>query len=265
MNHQMVLKEKLVVENISKQFNLRSGEILNVIQDVSFSVSDGQFMTLLGPSGCGKSTLLRIIDGLIKPTKGKVYLNDKEIISPTKDCGMVFQAYTLFPWLTVQRNVEFGLKYQNVSPDEKKRTADKFIDLVGLSEYRDFFPKSLSGGMQQRVAIARTLAANPEILLMDEPFGALDTQTRAIMQENLLDIWEKTKKTILFVTHDIEEAIYLADTIFICTARPARIKTQIDISISRPRDFHMKTSVPFTEIKSKIIDIIRDEALKALE
>lgn len=261
----MNLDQKLVVDNISKKFQLDSGEYFYAIKNISLTVEEGHFITILGPSGCGKTTLLKIVAGLIESSEGEIFLNGKKIEGPSIECGLVTQAYTLFPWLTAEKNIEFGLRLKKVEPKERKKIVDKLLDLIGLSEYKNFYPKSLSGGMKQRVAIARTLAVEPEILLMDEPFGALDTQTRSIMQENLLDIWEKTRKTVLFVTHDIEEAIFLSDVIYISTASPGTIKTKLDITLPKPRDFRIKTQKEFVDIKSKIIEIIRQEAIKAVD
>jgi NitT/TauT family transport system ATP-binding protein len=219
---------------------------------------------IVGPSGCGKSSLLRLVAGLIEPTTGEIRVSGRPVTRPGKDRGMVFQSYTLFPWLTVQKNVEFGLKIAGLGAEERTRIARRFLSEVGLEGFENNYPKQLSGGMMQRVALARALANDPELLLMDEPFGALDSQTRTLMQELLLRIWEHSKKTVLFITHDIEEAILLGDHVYVMTARPGAIKEKIDIDLPRPRPSDATTSPPFIALKRRIMALIHDEAVRAL-
>ncbi|AEF95907.1 ABC transporter ATP-binding protein [Methanotorris igneus] len=252
---------KLELINITKKYITEKKEIL-AVDNVSLSVEENEFISIVGPSGCGKSTLLRIIAGLEKPTSGKVLLDGKEVKEPSAERGMVFQQYTLMPWRTVLKNVTFGLEIKKIPKEEQIKIAKKFIKMVGLEGFEDAYPYQLSGGMQQRVAIARTLANDPEIVLMDEPFGALDTQTRAILQNELLKIWQKEKKTVLFVTHSVDEAVYLSDRIVVMTARPGKIKKIIPIELKRPRD---RTSIEFLEYKKKIVDELKDEVLKAMK
>ncbi|MGI6226226.1 MAG: ABC transporter ATP-binding protein [Peptococcales bacterium] len=254
---------KLQIDNVSKVFGTNNNQVI-ALDKTTFDVKEGEFVTILGPSGCGKSTILRIIAGLTDTSSGKALLDGKEITSPGKDRGMVFQTYTLFPWLTVQENIEFGLELKNIPKKERAEIALHYLDLIGLKGFENHYPKNLSGGMKQRVAIARALANDPEILLMDEPFGALDAQTRAIMQEVLLNAWQESKKTILFVTHDVEEAIFLGDTIYVMTARPGRLKKKIPVPLERPRVFEMKNSPIFLEKKQELLALIRKESLKAI-
>ncbi|SFR04295.1 ABC transporter ATP-binding protein [Desulfoscipio geothermicus] len=253
---------KLVIKSVSKTFQTKKARV-TALQETTFDVREGEFVTILGPSGCGKSTILRVVAGLVEPSSGQVLLDGREIKSPGADRGMVFQSYTLFPWLTVQKNIEFGLELKNVDKRARAEIAQHYLKLIGLSGFENVYPVNLSGGMKQRVAIARALANEPEILLMDEPFGALDAQTRTIMQELLLSIWEETKKTIMFVTHDVEEAIFLGDTIYIMTARPGRIKEKIRVGLPRPRDYAVKDAPEFLEIKRRILELIREESIKA--
>jgi NitT/TauT family transport system ATP-binding protein len=227
-------------------------------------VAEQEFSVIVGPSGCGKSSLLRLVAGLIEPSAGKISLDGKEVTRPGKDRGMVFQSYTLFPWLTVRDNVEFGLKIGGVPAAERARIAAHYISEVGLEGFETSYPKQLSGGMMQRVALARALANDPAILLMDEPFGALDSQTRSLMQELLLKIWEHSHKTVLFITHDIDEAILLGDRVHVMTARPGRIKERVEIDIQRPRTVDVAMSLEFIALKRRITALIHDEALKAM-
>jgi ABC-type nitrate/sulfonate/bicarbonate transport system ATPase subunit len=205
-----------------------------------------------------------LVAGLIEPTEGAIWLDAKRVTGPGRDRGMVFQSYTLFPWLTVQKNVEFGLELRGLPAAERSQIARRFIAEVGLEGFETAYPKQLSGGMMQRVALARALANDPEILLMDEPFGALDSQTRSLMQELLLKIWEHSKKTVLFITHDIDEAILLGDHVHVMTARPGRIKEKIAIGLPRPRSVEATTSEPFIRLKRRIMGLIHDEAVRAL-
>ncbi len=218
---------------------------------------------MLGPSGCGKSTLLRIVAGLDRPSAGRVLLDGRAVRGPGADRGMVFQSYTLFPWLTVAENIAFGLQERGVPQSRRREVVAAYVETVGLSGFENHYPKQLSGGMQQRTAIARALANDPEILLLDEPFGALDNQTRALMQELLLGIWERERKTVLFVTHDIEEAIFLASRVVVMTARPGRIKAEVPVDLPHPRPYTVKTSPDFMALKARLTDEIRAEALRA--
>ncbi|WP_456419479.1 ABC transporter ATP-binding protein [Methanocaldococcus infernus] len=252
---------KLIIENVSKVFKLEDKEV-KALDNINLEIKENEFFTVMGPSGCGKTTLLRIIAGLEKPSSGKVLLDGKEVKGPGADRGVVFQQYTLMPWRTVLKNVTFGLELKGLPKEEREKIAKKFIELVGLKGFENAYPHQLSGGMQQRVAIARTLANNPEIVLMDEPFAALDAQTRAILQNELLKIWEKDKKTVFFVTHSIDEAIYLSDRVAIMTARPGRIKEIVEIDLERPRD---KNSVEFLKYRKKIVEILKEEVLKTIK
>lgn len=254
---------KLLVRNVSKVFNFHR-EKVTALENLSLDVAEGEFVTILGPSGCGKSTLLKIIAGLTQPSSGTIYLDGKPVNGPGRDRGMVFQSYTLFPWLTVRQNIEFGLKLQGLSNGEIQGRVNRYIQLIGLAGFESAYPRNLSGGMKQRVAIARALAADPEVLLMDEPFGSLDTQTRALMQELLVQIWEETKKTIIFVTHDVEEGIFLGDTLYVMTARPGYFKARVAVPLERPRRYEIKSSKVFLEIKQDVTELIRAETLKSL-
>jgi NitT/TauT family transport system ATP-binding protein len=255
---------KLHIHNVSKTYRSDGQEVL-AIDEIDLKIKNEEFATILGPSGCGKSTLLRIVAGLIKPTKGIVRLDGNVISRPGQDRGMVFQSYTLFPWLTVTENIRFGLEISGMVKSKQEQIAQEFVEKVGLKGFEKTYPRGLSGGMKQRVAIARALANNPAILLLDEPFGALDAQTRALMQELLTQIWEELHKTILFVTHDVEEAIFLSDRVFIMTARPGKIKAEIDISLERPRSYEMKATESFLNLKKQALALIREEAIKATQ
>jgi len=237
------LPPKLRVDSVGKRFELRSGESIDAVRDSSFDVRPNEFCVLLGPSGCGKSTVLRMMAGLETPTSGKLYLDDREIVGPGRNRGMVFQNYTSFDWLTVQKNVEYGMKCNGVPAAERKRRADYFIDLVRLNKFRDVHPSQLSGGMKQRVAIARTLANEPDILLMDEPFGALDAETRWNMQELMVSIMETTETTVVMVTHDIEEALYLGDRIVFFSKHPGTVISDSEIAFKGGRRFKQKEAV----------------------
>ncbi len=255
---------KLQIEKVFKVFSQRGREIL-AIENISLQIKNKEFTTILGPSGCGKSTLLRIVAGLTKPTQGVVRLDGKVVSGPGQDRGMVFQSYTLFPWLTVKENIQFGLELSGMEKSKQEEIVQEFIEKVGLKGFEGAYPKELSGGMKQRVAIARALANNPDILLLDEPFGALDAQTRSLMQELLTQVWEDLHKTILFVTHDVEEAIFLSDRVFVMTARPGKIKAEIEIPLERPRNYEMKSSEAFINLKKQALALIREEAIKATQ
>jgi ABC-type nitrate/sulfonate/bicarbonate transport system ATPase subunit len=257
---------KLLIDGVSRVFpGVRGGAPTRALEPTRLEVAENDFITILGPSGCGKSTLLRIVAGLDRPSAGKVLLDGRTVKGPGPDRGMVFQSYTLFPWLTVSENIAFGLREKGVPPARRREIIGTYVERVGLIGFENHYPKQLSGGMQQRTAIARALANNPEILLLDEPFGALDNQTRALMQELLLGIWERERKTVLFVTHDIEEAIFLASRVVVMTARPGRIKAEVAVDLPHPRDYRMKTSPQFSELKARLTEEIRVEAVLAAE
>jgi NitT/TauT family transport system ATP-binding protein len=255
---------KLRIEDVTLRFLPKGGKPVTALDRISLDVAEEEFSVIVGPSGCGKSSLLRLVAGLIEPSAGMISLDGKVVTRPGRDRGMVFQSYTLFPWLTVQDNVEFGLKLGGMALAERKRIAKRYIEQVGLNGFEKSYPKQLSGGMMQRVALARALANDPEILLMDEPFGALDSQTRSLMQELLLNIWEQSHKTVLFITHDIDEAILLGDRVHVMTARPGRIKEVVEIDIARPRNVDVLTSIEFIAIKRRIMALIHDEAVRAM-
>jgi ABC-type nitrate/sulfonate/bicarbonate transport system ATPase subunit len=257
---------KLVIDNVSRIFPaVRGGTPTRALEPTNLSVADNDFVTILGPSGCGKSTLLRMVAGLDTPTTGRILLDGKAITGPGADRGMVFQSYTLFPWLTVSENISFGLRERGMSQRERNDIARQWLEKVGLTSFANHFPKQLSGGMQQRTAIARALANDPKILLLDEPFGALDNQTRALMQELLLGIWERERKTVIFVTHDIEEAIFLASRTVVMSARPGRIKADIPVDLPHPRHYTIKTTPAFSDLKARLTEEIRVEAVLAAE
>lgn len=253
---------KVVIDGVSKVFTGKKRQV-TALAEASFTVAPSEFVTILGPSGCGKSTILKIVAGLEPPSSGRVLLDGQEITGPGSDRGMVFQTYTLFPWLTVRENIEFGLDVAGKTKAERKAVSDHYIEKIGLKGFESFFPRDLSGGMKQRVAIARALANDPEVLLMDEPFGALDAQTRTVMQELLLNVWDESHKTILFVTHDVDEAVFLGDTIYVMTARPGRIKAKIDVTLPDERTFDLKLTDEFMGIKKEVMGLIREEAWKA--
>ena len=253
---------KLLIESVSRTFVGPRGAATPALAPTDLAVAPNDFITILGPSGCGKSTLLRIVAGLDRPSSGRALLNGREIRGPGRDRGMVFQSYTLFPWLTVAENIAFGLRERGVPQALQRETVQSFLVKMGLTGFENHLPRQLSGGMQQRTAIARALANEPEILLMDEPFGALDNQTRALMQELLLDIWEKDQKTILFVTHDIEEAIFMASRVVVMTARPGRIKADVTVDLPHPRSYTVKTTPEFNALKARLTEEIRVEAVR---
>ena len=251
------------IQAVSRVFETAKGQRTQALQPVDFEVRDNDFVTILGPSGCGKSTLLRIVAGLDHATSGRVLLDGAPVEGPGADRGMVFQSYTLFPWLTIEQNIRFGLRERGMPETLQKERAAYFIAKVGLRGFEQHFPKQLSGGMQQRTAIARALANDPKILLMDEPFGALDNQTRVLMQELLLGIWEAERKTVLFVTHDIDEAIFMANRVAVFSARPGRIKTELAVQLAHPRHYTIKTSPEFMDLKARLTEEIRAESMAA--
>lgn len=260
---------KIKADNIKKLFKIRnSGSVHNellALGGVNLSIKKGEFLAIVGPSGCGKSSFLDIVGGLSKPNDGIIHIDGKPINGPGLDRGIVFQQYALFPWRTAIGNVEFGLESKKVAKEERSEIARKFLSLVGLNGFENRYPYELSGGMKQRVAIARALAYNPDTLLMDEPFGALDAQTREILQRELLRIWEETQKTILFVTHSIDEAVFLADRVAIMTARPGTIKKIVDIPLSRASRFDddIRTSQDFVNARHELWGYLKEEVVKS--
>lgn len=253
--------ELLRIENVGKVFPGRDKSGVTALDQVNLSLKEGEFVSLLGASGCGKSTLLRIVAGLDEPSSGVVLLDGVEVHGPGRDRGMVFQQYTLYPWLTARQNVEFALR------DEPRKTradlGSTYLKVVGLSAFADHFPSQLSGGMQQRVAIARALALRPRILLMDEPFGALDAQTRGLMQELLLSIWERDRLSVLFVTHDVEESLILSDRVCVLATGPGRVREVVDADLPRPRVYELQNTPEFLELKRHVHSLIHDEAIQA--
>ena len=237
-----------------------SGTPTRALEPTDLDIAHNDFVTILGPSGCGKSTLLRIVAGLDRPTAGEVLLDGQKVTGPGPDRGMVFQSYTLFPWLTVAQNISFGLREKGMPEAQAADIVAGYIDRVGLRGFENHWPKQLSGGMQQRTAIARALANDPKILLLDEPFGALDHQTRELMQELLLGIWEQDRKTVLFVTHDIDEAIFMASRVVVMTARPGRVKCDVAVDLPHPREYTVKTAPEFVRLKARLTEEIRVEA-----
>ncbi|MHC8388588.1 ABC transporter ATP-binding protein [Pseudomonas sp. MDT2-39-1] len=254
---------RLQVDKVSLRYQKPDGGMFTALEQVSFEVPDQQFAVLVGPSGCGKSSLLYLTAGLNEPTEGEIYVGGQQVQGPGADRGMVFQSYTLFPWLTVRQNVEFGLKRRGMAAPQRKEIVDYYVNEVGLTGFADNYAKQLSGGMMQRVAIARALANDPQILLMDEPFGALDSQTRLQMQQLLLRVWGNSKKTVLFVTHDIDEAILLGDRVYVMGARPGRIKQILDVPIERPRTLDMVMERSFIDMKRRIFGLLHDELEEA--
>ncbi len=253
------LKERpvvLTVDNLTRSFATADGTRTTALEGLSFNAHRREFMCILGPSGCGKSTLLRLLAGLDQPTSGRVLLDGREVVAPGPERGVVFQGYTLFPWLTVKQNVMFGLKIRGAGELQADAEARQWLELVGLGAFADAYPAQLSGGMKQRVAIARALANNPRILLMDEPFGALDAQTRCQMQHHLLQIWRNVDITILFITHDIDEALYLADRILVLKANPGRLDELIEVPVPRPRSVEQFTTPEYLAAKARIEALI---------
>ena len=249
----------LVLKGVDKTF--RGGKrTVEALRDINLTLDDGEFVSVVGASGCGKSTLLRIVAGLEPASAGELTLDNAPLLSAGRDRGMVFQQYTLYPWLSAQENIEFGLRH--LPKKERSQLARRFLDVVGLQDFAASYPFQLSGGMQQRVAIARALALQPSILLMDEPFGALDAQTRSLMQELLLSIWERDRLSVLFVTHDIDEAIFLADRICVLSSKPGRVRELIDVELPRPRNFSQQVEREFLQLKQHVRGLIHDEAAR---
>ena len=255
---------KLRVENLHVTYSDREGTSIEAVRGVSFDVMDrpgqGEIIVFLGPSGCGKSTILKAVAGLLAPTSGEVFVDGVEVDGASRDRGMVFQTYTSFGWLTVRENVEYGLHLRGVGADERRAQSDKYLKAVGLLEFADRHPKDLSGGMKQRVAIARTLINKPRVVLMDEPFGALDPQTRWGMQGLLIDIARQEDHTILFVTHDVSEAVYLAETAYVMSPRPARILHRVDVPAFARRDIALKSAPEFRAVEKQLLDLLYSSA-----
>ena len=237
---------------------------VEAVSNVAIRVDPGEFVSIIGPSGCGKSTLLNAVAGFLKPTSGTVSLDGERVSGPSADRGMVFQQYSLFPWKTVRQNVEFGLKMKGIERYRREQAARTLLGIAGLSQFENQYPDSLSGGMKQRVGIVRALATGPKVLLLDEPFGALDAQTRLIMQQVLTNMWQNLKISVLFVTHDIDEAIFLSDRVYCMTARPGTIKAEIAIPLERPRKQSMMMSTEFLALRRGLMSLIREESLKAM-
>lgn len=256
---------KIVAKNINRVYNVKRGNSAKLtkfvaLKDFNIEVHDGEFLTIVGPSGCGKSTFLDILAGLAQPNSGEIYIDGKLITGPALDRGIVLQGYALFPWRTVRQNIEFGLEVKKVPKKERKEISQKFIDLVGLQGFEDRYSYELSGGMKQRVAIARSLAYDPEVLLMDEPFAAVDAQTRESLQDELLRIWEETHKTIVFITHSIEEAVFLGDRVAVMTANPGTLKEIINVNLPRPRRIgDVRTSPNFNWISHKVWELLQND------
>jgi ABC-type nitrate/sulfonate/bicarbonate transport system ATPase subunit len=255
---------KLQIKNVAITYVDHDGRRTEAVRDISLDVMDkpgvGEIVVFLGPSGCGKSTILKAVAGLLRPTAGEIVLEGKKVSSVGRDRGMVFQAYTSFGWLTVRENLEYGLRLQGVAKSERRAQAAKYLKAVGLEEFADHYPKDLSGGMKQRVAIARTLINKPRVVLMDEPFGALDPLTRWEMQGLLLDVSRAEDNTILFVTHDVSEAVYLADSVYVLSPRPARILHRVDVPFFEVRDIKLKSSTEFRDLEKKLLEILYSEA-----
>ncbi len=249
----------LEVSGLRKSYT-RNGQRLDILDVERFAAREGEFITIIGPSGCGKSTFLHILGGFIGADAGAIRVYGTEVTKPGPDRGMMFQEFALFPWKTVAGNVAWGLEAHGAPKAEIEAAVQKYLDMTGLADFRNHYPAELSGGMKQRVALARVLAFDPKVLLMDEPFGALDAQTRETMQEEVTRLWERTKKTIVFVTHDIEEAVYLGDRVVVLSARPGRIKEEVKVDLPRPRGLEVKKSMQCHEYRNHIWDLIRTES-----
>ena len=247
----------MAIEDVILRYGDANGVL--ALDDVSLKVAKNEFCVIVGPSGCGKSSLLYLAAGLNDATSGSIKVDGREVIEPGPDRGMVFQSYTLFPWLTVRANIEYGPKRKGLPAEQRKQIVDQYLNEVGLAPFADHYPAQLSGGMKQRVAIARALANDPAVLLMDEPFGALDSQTRGTMQKLLLRVWERQQKTVLFVTHDIDEALVLGDRVLVMTARPGKIKAEIKVDIPRPRSMDVILEPDFIALKRRILGLLHDE------
>jgi len=253
----------ILINNLCVRFGSNAAAV-EAVSDVSMEVKPGEFVSIIGPSGCGKSTLLNVVAGFVKPSEGTVSMDGKATDKPGADRGMVFQQYSLFPWLSVRKNVEFGLKQQGMDSNHREQAARTLLGLAGLLAFENHYPDQLSGGMKQRVGIVRALATSPQVLLMDEPFGALDAQTRIVMQQILTNMWQRFRISVLFISHVIVESIFLSDRVYVMTARPGRIKAEILIPLPRPRTPDMALSHEYLQIKQKLRDLISEESLKAM-
>jgi NitT/TauT family transport system ATP-binding protein len=258
-----VKRGRVTVTDFSLSYDSLEGPV-EAVCDASIRVEPGEFVSIIGPSGCGKSTLLNAVAGFLKPTRGKVAVDGDAVAGPSADRGMVFQQYSLFPWKTVRQNVEFGLKMKGIDRSKRETSARTLLGLAGLLAFENQYPESLSGGMKQRVGIIRALATGPKVLLLDEPFGSLDAQTRIIMQQILTNMWQHLKISVLFVTHDIDEAIFLSDRVYCMTARPGRIKAEILVPLERPREQAVMMSSEFLQLRRGLMSLIREESLKAM-
>ena len=239
------------VRGVSKEFQTSRGVVVG-LADVDLDIREGEFVTLVGPSGCGKSTMLNLLGGLLMPTRGEVRVNGATVKGPGPERGVIFQQYALFPWLTAQQNVEFGLGLQGIGKRERAETATRYLEMVGLADFARAYPKELSGGMKQRCAIARAYAVNPSILLMDEPFGALDALTRVQMQDNLLHTWEQERRTAVFITHDVDEAVYLANRVVVMSPHPGRVSEVIEVPLPYPRSDDLRLSPEFADLRARV-------------
>jgi NitT/TauT family transport system ATP-binding protein len=258
-----VQQGKVTVKDFGLSYDTLEGAV-EAVRDASIHVDPGEFVSIIGPSGCGKSTLLNAVAGFLKPTRGEVAVDGDPIARPSADRGMVFQQYSLFPWKTVRENVEFGLKMKGMERSKRETSARTLLGLAGLLAFENQYPENLSGGMKQRVGIIRALATGPKVLLLDEPFGSLDAQTRLIMQQILTNMWQRLKTSVLFVTHDIDEAIFLSDRVYCMTARPGTIKAEVAIPLERPRQQSMMMSSEFLALRRGLMSLIREESLKAI-
>jgi NitT/TauT family transport system ATP-binding protein len=258
-----VQQGKVTVTDFDLSYDTLEGPV-DAVRDASIHVDPGEFVSIIGPSGCGKSTLLNAVAGFLKPTRGGVAVDGEPVAGPSADRGMVFQQYSLFPWKTVRENVEFGLKMKGMERSKRETSARTLLGLAGLLGFENQYPDNLSGGMKQRVGIIRALATGPKVLLLDEPFGALDAQTRLIMQQILTNMWQRLKTSVLFVTHDIDEAIFLSDRVYCMTARPGTIKAEVAIPLERPRHQSMMMSSEFLALRRGLMSLIREESLKAI-
>ncbi|MFI6987818.1 ABC transporter ATP-binding protein [Nonomuraea wenchangensis] len=245
------MNAKISFRDIVKTYPMKDG-VFTALDHVSLDIADREFVTVVGPSGCGKSTLMSMAAGLTEPTSGEVLVDGAPVPGPGPDRGVIFQQYALFPWLSVRKNVEFGLKLMNLPQDERRRRAEHAIELVGLSDFADALPKTLSGGMKQRCAIARAYAVDPQVLLMDEPFGALDALTRVQLQDQLLATWSREQRTVMFITHDVDEAVYLARRVIVMAARPGRVQQIVDVDLPYPRTEEMRLSPEFARIRNEV-------------
>ncbi|NBE95574.1 ABC transporter ATP-binding protein [Nonomuraea sp. KC401] len=253
------MNTKISFTDVAKTYPVKDGTF-TALDRVSLDIADREFVTVVGPSGCGKSTLMSMAAGLVEPTSGEVLVDGVPVAGPGPDRGVIFQQYALFPWLTVRKNVEFGLKLTDLPAGERRRRAERAIELVGLSDFADALPKTLSGGMKQRCAIARAYAVNPQVLLMDEPFGALDALTRVQLQDQLLDTWSQEQRTVMFITHDVDEAVYLARRVIVMAARPGRIQQIIDVDLPYPRTEEMRLSPEFGRIRNEVWHAVYHQA-----